>query len=64
MARRSPNALYDPALATYAAGDTFNHESASGFIEIFGLPSRASHKAPESPAHKQPGRRPRQKVHA
>ena len=64
VARRSPNALYDPALATYAAGDTFNHESASGFIEIFGLSSRASREAPESPAHKQRGGRLPQKVHA
>ena len=42
VARRSPQALYDPALATYAAGDAFNHESARGFIEIFGLASRVA----------------------
>jgi argininosuccinate synthase len=40
VGRRSPNALYDPALATYGAGDAFNHRSARGFIELFGLGAR------------------------
>jgi argininosuccinate synthase len=64
VARRSPNALYDPALATYAAGDAFNHESAGGFIEIFGLPSRAGRGSPTSAEQKQPGVRRRQEVPA
>ncbi len=38
--RRSGSSLYDQALATYDAGDTFDHASAVGFIEIFGLPLR------------------------
>ena len=38
--RRSPNSLYDRALATYDAGDAFDHASAVGFISIFGLPLR------------------------
>ena len=32
--------LYDKALATYDEGDAFDHASAVGFIEIFGLPLR------------------------
>lgn len=35
--RESANSLYDFGLATYDSGDTFNHASALGFIEIFGL---------------------------
>jgi len=38
--RRSPMSLYDKALATYDEGDAFDHASAVGFIEIFGLPLR------------------------
>jgi argininosuccinate synthase len=40
VGRRSPRALYDPSLATYGAGDTFDHEAARGFIRIFGLGTR------------------------
>ena len=40
VGRRSPNSLYDRALATYDAGDAFDHQSAVGFISIFGLPLR------------------------
>gem|GEM_PF-4007235 len=32
--------LYDKSLATYDEGDAFDHASAVGFIEIFGLPLR------------------------
>ncbi|HEU4672327.1 MAG TPA: argininosuccinate synthase [Candidatus Limnocylindrales bacterium] len=38
--RRSPASLYDTALATYEAGDAFDHEAAVGFISLFGLPHR------------------------
>jgi argininosuccinate synthase len=38
--RRSPLSLYDKSLATYDEGDAFDHKSAVGFIEIFGLPLR------------------------
>ncbi|HUG48272.1 MAG TPA: argininosuccinate synthase [Candidatus Limnocylindria bacterium] len=38
--RRSPNSLYDQALATYDAGDAFDHAAAVGFIGIWGLPLR------------------------
>src|SRR5262245_59038157 len=40
VGRRSPNSLYDRSLATYDAGDAFDHASAVGFISIFGLPLR------------------------
>jgi argininosuccinate synthase len=38
--RRSPLSLYEKTLATYDADDAFDHASAVGFIEIFGLPLR------------------------
>ncbi len=38
VGRRSPNSLYVSRLATYGAGDTFSHESAKGFIQLWGLP--------------------------
>jgi argininosuccinate synthase len=38
VGRRSPNSLYVPKLATYGSGDTFSHESAQGFIRLWGLP--------------------------
>ncbi len=36
--RKSPNSLYQEKLATYSAGDTFDHTAANGFIKIWGLP--------------------------
>jgi argininosuccinate synthase len=36
--RRSPFALYDHSLATYDAGDRFDHSAAEGFIKLWGLP--------------------------
>ncbi len=38
--RKSPLSLYDKALATSDKEDAFDHASAVGFIEIFGLPLR------------------------
>lgn len=35
---RSPFALYDESLATYGAGDAFDHHAADGFIRCYGLP--------------------------
>jgi len=40
VGRQSPMSLYDKSLATYDEGDAFDHASAVGFIEIFGLPLR------------------------
>jgi argininosuccinate synthase len=37
--RKSPNSLYSEQLATYSTEDTFNHASAVGFIELWGLPT-------------------------
>jgi argininosuccinate synthase len=38
VGRRSDDSLYDRALATYDADDTYDHAAAVGFIRIFGLP--------------------------
>ena len=38
VGRSSPFALYDHGLATYDAGDLFDHTAAVGFIKIWGLP--------------------------
>jgi argininosuccinate synthase len=42
VGRKSPFALYDHGLATYDAGDTFDHAAAEGFIRIWGLPVETS----------------------
>ena len=48
VGRKSPYALYDHALATYDAGDTYDHTAAVGFIKIWGLPvETAARKAPK-----------------
>lgn len=41
VGRRSPGSLYDHALATYDAGDQFDQGDARGFIELWGLPTKA-----------------------
>jgi argininosuccinate synthase len=38
--RRSPLALYQPALATYSSGDEYRRQMAEGFIYVWGLPTR------------------------
>lgn len=38
--RKSNFSLYDYGLATYDAADTFNHQSAKGFIDLYGLSTR------------------------
>ncbi len=40
VGRRSERALYDPGLATYGAGDAFDHRHAEGFVRLWGLPLR------------------------
>ncbi|MFC4712102.1 argininosuccinate synthase [Planococcus dechangensis] len=42
--RKSPNSLYSEELATYSTDDTFNHASAVGFIELWGLPTVVNSK--------------------
>ena len=40
VGRKSDYALYSKALATYDAGDIFDHASAKGFINLFALPAK------------------------
>ena len=40
VGRTSPFSLYRPKLATYSAGDLFDHQAAVGFIKLVGLPVR------------------------
>jgi argininosuccinate synthase len=48
VGRKSPFALYEHDLATYDAGDKFDHSAAEGFIKIWGLPvETAARKAPK-----------------
>ncbi|HLI32417.1 MAG TPA: argininosuccinate synthase [Solirubrobacteraceae bacterium] len=47
--RSSPNAVYDPALATFAtSGGLFSQAAAPGFIELFSLPSRMAWRLRQS----------------
>ena len=38
VGKRAPKSLYSYALATYDRGDQYDHDSAVGFIKIWGLP--------------------------
>ncbi|RJQ48040.1 MAG: argininosuccinate synthase [Gaiellales bacterium] len=38
VGRKSPNSLYETGLATYGAADSFSHDAARGFCELYGLP--------------------------
>ncbi|HZA81568.1 MAG TPA: argininosuccinate synthase [Actinomycetes bacterium] len=38
--RRADRPLYRPDLATYAAGDAFDHDAGRGFVALWGLPAR------------------------
>ncbi|MFQ5965879.1 MAG: argininosuccinate synthase [Candidatus Scalinduaceae bacterium] len=40
VGRKSPLSLYSHSLATYDTGDTFEHDAATGFIKIYGLPTK------------------------
>ncbi|WP_008318700.1 argininosuccinate synthase [Leptolyngbya sp. PCC 6406] len=40
VGRRSEQALYSEALATYGSSDQFDHRAAEGFIYVWGLPTR------------------------
>ena len=42
--RRSPYSLYDFGLATYSSEDSFDHSSATGFIDIYSLPARIQYR--------------------
>ncbi len=45
VGRKSPRSLYDFSLATYEAGDAFDHRASPGFIHIWGLPVRVQAQA-------------------
>jgi argininosuccinate synthase len=48
VARESPNAVYDPALATFAeSGGLFSQHAAPGFIELWTLQSRMAYRLRE-----------------
>jgi argininosuccinate synthase len=53
VGRRSPCSLYQHDLATYGAGDAFRHQSAAGFIDIFGMAAKTSSR--RSAAQRVPG---------
>ena len=38
VGRKSSESLYNLDLATYETGDLFSHESAAGFLDLYGLP--------------------------
>ena len=40
MGRKAAKSLYNIGMATYSDGDQFSHESAAGFVKIFGLGTR------------------------
>jgi argininosuccinate synthase len=40
--RKSPYSLYDTELATYTSADKFDHDSAVGFIKLWGLPTQVN----------------------
>lgn len=40
VGRKSEESLYDYSLATYEEDDKFSHQSAKGFIELWGLPTK------------------------
>src|SRR5690349_18380672 len=45
VTRESPNAVYDAQLATFAeSGGLFSQQASPGFIELWGLQSRMSHR--------------------
>jgi argininosuccinate synthase len=45
VSRRSPNSLYDEAIASMEAGGSYNQTDAEGFLRIMGLPSRVQGRA-------------------
>jgi len=55
VGRKSPNALYDHDMATYDAGDKFDHTAGEGFVKIWGLPLEiAARKAKAAQKEKVP----------
>ncbi|PZS12170.1 MAG: argininosuccinate synthase, partial [Solirubrobacterales bacterium] len=49
VTRSSPNAIYDPQLASFAhSGGLFSQQAAPGFIELFSLQSRLAWRVRQS----------------
>jgi argininosuccinate synthase len=45
VTRSSPNAVYDPQLATFeTSGGLFSQQASPGFIELWSLQSRMAHR--------------------
>ncbi|WLR42579.1 argininosuccinate synthase [Bacillus carboniphilus] len=42
VGRQSKNSLYSEQLATYLKGDLFDHNAATGFIKLWGLPTKVN----------------------
>ena len=40
VGRKSIFSLYEPDIATFDESDSYDHKDATGFINIFGLPSK------------------------
>jgi argininosuccinate synthase len=57
VARQSPNAVYDPALAGFGeSGGLFSQHASPGFIELWSLQSRMAHRLRETDAQAGPSR--------
>ncbi|MEX2803560.1 argininosuccinate synthase [Streptococcus sp. H31] len=54
VARKSPNSLYDENLATYTSADTFDQDSAVGFIKLWGLPTKVNAQVQEQAQNNTP----------
>jgi argininosuccinate synthase len=50
VGRSSPHSLYDRALATYDAGDRFDHAAAAGFVRMVGLPDEVVARTAPAPS--------------
>ncbi|MDY6761858.1 MAG: argininosuccinate synthase [Candidatus Nanohaloarchaea archaeon] len=48
VGRESAQALYDHNLATYEAGETFNHDASPGFIELWSLQTKLANEVTDS----------------
>ncbi|WP_284140288.1 MULTISPECIES: argininosuccinate synthase [unclassified Virgibacillus] len=48
IGRSSENSLYDFGLATYQSEDSFDHKAATGFIKLWGMPTKVHTKVNDS----------------
>lgn len=54
VGRKSPYSLYRHDLATYSKGDTFDHNAAIGFIQLWGMPTTVYADLQSKLGNKQP----------